>query len=475
MRATYRIELRSGRWGAAVCPVYSPSSVAFQAVTMATQSTRTHPRLGIDKETTTQMKKRSAKVNTGTTLYRNTTCMQYTACAQPRLWQTPRRGFATYTQSSKHSVGAEPKDGDTNENDNSNNHEKEKQRVEEGDEWLDYAVVPGCRRVQITGMSLHSTDSPAFSRLVAKLPRSKLGVPSAAGSAAAGSTHLLTTLWPSGQPLPRELAEPGSDWTKQAEGQNFLREDTCDLWVRAKPAKEDVAHVQKAIDEFFENKKSNKQPEFDMTGVRLKRMIGQEDRETVLQLLQKKFGSNGQDWCDPSEISAEFVAKCEFVFAVSEEHGVVGCLGATKGLLFEPSNSGVRISKRRYSPIETDATDRFWEVTHGAVLDAGNGRYSGLAGVMQDFLLDEILGPDPHVLMATTFDCNKDDGGGAWKLGFAEKCSKAGSSDQHRSVWQYTGCLYRFTGVVAPPNRWSWKENNHLLMFIRPAQQKDKP
>ncbi len=141
----------------------------------------------------------------------------------------------------------------------------------------------------------------------------------------------------------------------------------------------------------------------------------EEDVQCVMAVLRAKFGAAGERWYDPAEMSESFVRGGVFVVCDSADHGPVGCCGATD--LRQSAFAAARtvVGGRAYCVREG------WELTHYAVLSSGGGRYAGIAARMQEALLARLAarsgGAPRPVLLDTTFDRSRPDGGGAWKLG----------------------------------------------------------
>ncbi len=65
------------------------------------------------------------------------------------------------------------------------------------------------------------------------------------------------------------------------------------------------------------------------------------------------------------------------------------------------------------------------------------------------------------MLILCRYNRAKHDGGNAWQLGLKD------------SRFTMAGCLFRFTGIMADPNRTTWKENNHLVLFYHLTKPKE--
>jgi hypothetical protein len=141
----------------------------------------------------------------------------------------------------------------------------------------------------------------------------------------------------------------------------------------------------------------------------------EEDVARVMLVLRAKFGPAGERWYEPSEICESFVRSGVFVVCDSRDDGPVGCCGAVDWRRSTFAASRTVVGGREYRVREG------WELTHYAVLGIGGGKYAGVASRMQEALLARLAvlgkGKSLPVLLDTTFDRSRADGGGAWKLG----------------------------------------------------------
>lgn len=169
----------------------------------------------------------------------------------------------------------------------------------------------------------------------------------------------------------------------------------------------------------------------------------------IMEVLTEKLGPNGELWYDPSEIRASWVKQClldggVFVYCVDSDDHVVGCIAGSplsrSVYAMECEIAGRRLTSRPG-----------YEVTHMVVLARGGGAYAGLAAYMSHYLVQRLKGA--LIIFDCTYDRNKADGGGAWKV-------------PHKSPeFTFAGCCFRYTGIVADPKRPSWHGNNHLCVY----------
>ncbi len=185
-------------------------------------------------------------------------------------------------------------------------------------------------------------------------------------------------------------------------------------------------------------------------GVSIRAVESEEDVRSVMTVLRSKFGAAGELWYEPAEICESFVRSGVFVVCVSEADGPVGCCGAA------------RLSESVFAMDETVVDGKKynvrpgWELTHYAVLGTAGGRYAGVAREMQIVLLRRLasLATEPQlVLLDTTYDRAKSDGGGAWKLGARD----------NRFI--RAAVMPRFTVILVDPKRHDWRDKNHLIVY----------
>lgn len=91
------------------------------------------------------------------------------------------------------------------------------------------------------------------------------------------------------------------------------------------------------------------------------------------------------------------------------------------------------------------------ELSHVTVTPRENGKYSGLATIMNRELM-EYKDPSLGIIVDANWNRKHEDGGGAWKLG-------------PKFRYDFLGvCLY-YTGMMADPKRTDYTGNNHLVFF----------